>query len=555
MRQRARFIPFACLVVLMGAAIAIGSDESRVIRLRHALVAAYSLLLPQPTGLNDLALIRRVDGNPTGVNVFLEQEVEEWKIRRSLQLIQSAGFGWIRQQMLWAEIEPDAPGRFVDRATGGSSWEKYDRIVRLAREHGLRVLFRVDTSPAWARASSSKLESPPDDVEQFGRFVGLVADRYRGQIEYVQIWNEPNLPYEWGDRAPDAAAYTRMLEAARLHARRANIDIKIVSAALAPTTEFSEKGRNDLLYLQEMYDAGARHAFDVLGANAYGLRSGPDDRRFALDRDVNFSRPVLTRQVMVRNGDSSKPIWAAEVGWNALPEDWPSKSLWGRVDRATQASYTARAIERARSEWPWLDGAFIWHFRIVAPEGRQLQQYYFNMVDDAFEPLPVYGAVQRVLTSPRIAGRGARSQDDAAVWYDDYWSATNDGRAEGGSYRRATEAGATARLRFRGSDLAIQVGGIPGRGRIAWLVDGGVARGEWTSASDQERFSAPLSVATGLADGVHVLDVVALEPDTRLDGFVVDQALGWPGNEASTALLIGGIAVILVSIGVGHRAG
>ena len=36
--------------------------------------------------------------------------------------------------------------------------------------------------------------------------------------------------------------------------------------------------------------------------------AGPDDRRLAIDRDVNFSRPVLVRQLMVRNGDAGRPI-------------------------------------------------------------------------------------------------------------------------------------------------------------------------------------------------------------------------------------------------------
>src|SRR5262249_16554338 len=159
---------------------------------------------------------------------------------------------------------------------------------------------------------------------------------YRGRVRHYQVWNEPNLPFEWGDRPPDAAAYTRMLKIAWVRIHAVDRDAVVISAALAPTTEFSEKGINDLVYLQQMYDAGARGVFDVLGANAYGLLSGPDDQRGALDRDVNFSRPVLVRRLMVRNGDADRPIWAAEVGWNAVPEGSGIPDLWGRVDRQTQ---------------------------------------------------------------------------------------------------------------------------------------------------------------------------------------------------------------------------
>ena len=55
---------------------------------------------------------------------------------------------------------------------------------------------------------------------------------------------------------------------------------------MAPTIEESDRALNELLFLQQMYDAGARGAFDVLAVQAYGLRSGPDDLRLA-SGDVN----------------------------------------------------------------------------------------------------------------------------------------------------------------------------------------------------------------------------------------------------------------------------
>ena len=56
---------------------------------------------------------------------------------------------------------------------------------------------------------------------------------------------------------------------------------------------------NEQIYFQQMYDAGAKDYFDIMSVMAYGLRSGPDDRRLTL-QDVNFSRPLLVREIMVR---------------------------------------------------------------------------------------------------------------------------------------------------------------------------------------------------------------------------------------------------------------
>ena len=58
--------------------------------LRHIVVSAYTMLLPDPRSPDDLLPIANTEGNPYGINVFLEQEVEETKVRRSLE----SGFGF-----------------------------------------------------------------------------------------------------------------------------------------------------------------------------------------------------------------------------------------------------------------------------------------------------------------------------------------------------------------------------------------------------------------------------------------------------------------------------
>ena len=108
-------------------------------------------------------------------------------------------------------------------------------------------------------------------------------------------------------------------------------------AKLAPTVEESDRALNELVFLQRMYDAGARGAFDVLAVQAYGLRSGPDDRRLA-SGDVNFSRTLVVRELMVKNGDAARPIWATEVGWNAPPAGYTGPVPYGAVNEELQAT-------------------------------------------------------------------------------------------------------------------------------------------------------------------------------------------------------------------------
>ena len=47
---------------------------------------------------------------------------------------------------------------------------------------------------------------------------------------------------------------------------------------------------------------------------------------------------------MVKNGDADKPIWIAEMNWNAAPEDVEPR--YGRVTLEQQARYLPLAYER-----------------------------------------------------------------------------------------------------------------------------------------------------------------------------------------------------------------
>ncbi|MCL4534677.1 MAG: cellulase family glycosylhydrolase [Bacteroidetes bacterium] len=521
------------------------AGQSLDMETRNDLMAVLSSLGSRPTDTADLVPIAHTDVNPYGVNVFLNQEVEEAKIRRSLEMIRDGGFGWIKMQMLWSEIERPAKGRYEDeKVDGETSWAKYDRVVDLAREYGLDLILRLDTSPDWARPGKSKIETPPDNYDDFGDFVYAVVSRYRGKVRYYQIWNEPNVKFEWGDEVPDAVAFTRLLRIAYQRAKQADPDCVIIAPALAPTIEVSERAISDLVFLQQMYDQGAGAYFDIASTNPYGLRSGPDDHRLDPEEDVNFSRPVLLRELMVRNGDAAKPIWAAELGWNALPLDYPGEPLFGRVSRQLQAKYTARAYQRAQEEWPWMGVMNLWHFRMIHDADKQQQQYYFGIVDDQFEPFPVYEALKAQAQQLPVLRRGYHQESHWALRYTGPWREVRDERAVLGVYRLAGGPDAELRFTFIGTDLDLVAARRPGGGRLLVTVDGAPALGLPRDAegrayvelqADAEEWQAHLPLARGLLDGPHEVRLIAEGP-AIVEGLVVDSSAGFPWVAALLAL-------------------
>jgi hypothetical protein len=383
-------IASAATLVLLGAGL--HSDD-----LRADLVALVSRWGARAVQTADAAVPPAAGLHPVGVNTFLEQEVEPAKRRQALALARAAGFGAIRQQFPWMEIEPDQKGVYWDARWQHSTWEKYDQIVALAEEYGLDILARLDTTPVWARPGNPSPSAPPADVRDYGDFVAAFVQRYAGRIRYIQLWNEPNLASEWGDQPVDPQAFAALLAEGYRRAKAANPAVVVVAPALAPTVEESPWAQSELRYLEALYAAGAGASFDILAVQAYGLL---DPAR------VNFSRPLLVRELMVRHGDAHKPVWAAELGWNALPPDFPGPAVYGRVSEAQQARYTVRALERIREEWPWLQRSFIWYLKRADDQRRDEAWYYFRLLEPDFTPLPVFHALREYLhTRPDLPRR------------------------------------------------------------------------------------------------------------------------------------------------------
>jgi hypothetical protein len=371
------------VVLLVLLALASGSAiDSSTIDVRHRVVAGLARPSTGTRGAVDI-----------GMNVFLEQEVEPEKRQRSLELLQRAGVTWVRQQLPWEQIEPVAKGQYTDPNFGGSTWAKFDDIVERSSRLGLRLILRLDTSPRWALPPSAVDGlSPPLSYDDYWDFVQQVAERYRGRVGVYQIWNEPNLSIEWGRQPPDPAAYVRLVRGAAERIRAADPNARVMLAALAPTLTESADAQNELLYLQQLYDAGLAGAFDIAAVQAYGLRGGPDDPR--VDRtDVSFSRPTLVRDVLLRNGDGARPIWATEMGWNVNPP-YLAEQRFGRVTSTLQARYTVRAFERVRQQWPWLEVVCVWFWKRPDDMHRGEDWFWFRLADPDFSLQPVYYALR-----------------------------------------------------------------------------------------------------------------------------------------------------------------
>ncbi len=492
--------------------------------------------------------------SPFGINTFLQGEVEPAKRERTLKMIHQAGFHWIRQEFPWEDIEIHGKGDFNDRRHEPyrSAWEKYDNIVELAGKYDLEIIARLSNPPAWSRAAGNEAGTlaPPDDYNDFGDFVHTVVSRYKGRIKYYQIWNEPNIYPEWGEGPVNPEEYTELLKIGYTRAKEADPEVVISSGALASTIELDlhPHGLNDFIFLQRMYNAGAKDYFDVLTMQGYGLWSGPGDRRMR-PRVINFSRPIYIRDIMIQNGDENKPIWISEMNWNAILEGHPAFPQYGRVTEEQQARYAVEAYQRVQEEWPWMGAVNFWFFKRPSDAERDQAWYYFRMVEPDFSPLPVYEAVRDYANRPPVMYKGYHQEDHWALEYQGGWRTVADDGAVLGAYRESRRAGDGLAFTFRGTDLYLVVVKSEAGGVLEVTLDG-LPPAEIDLHSSTLQYGVVVPVARGLPDRTHKVRItVKGEGDFRvgIDGFVVKHTPLY-----SIGRFAAGLVVVCCLLGIGY---
>ncbi|MCY4113795.1 MAG: O-antigen ligase family protein [Chloroflexi bacterium] len=488
-------------------------------------------------GLADLPELRHADAPAIGANTFLHREADPAKVERELELLASAGIGLIRQEILWVEIEPHAKGVYIDNH-GEDSWAKYDRIVDLAQGFGIEVLARLDRPPPWATPGfnpqeNTSIQMPPADFTDFADFAAAVAARYRGKVKYFQIWNEPNLFGEWGGRPPDPAAYLDMLREVGAAVRAANPDAVIVLAGLAPTIETGPDNLSDLLFLERLYQLGARGAFDIASSMSYGLFTGPRDPRIDASR-TNLPRAVLWREIMESHGDAGTPIWASEYGWMSLPPGWQGdQGIWGNHPAADQAAWTVDGIRRAREQWPWLPTIMIWAARWPHDTHPDDPTPFFGLLTRDLQPRDHMLALERAYADAPSAGIGLHQETHAAFTFDGPWPRVPSDWASLGFHRQTGQPDARLELRFEGDSVGLLTRRGPDMGQVRVRIDGHSALADALPrnaageailnlyAPEVERL-ARIPIARGLSQGPHVLELTVMaERDPRSSGGLV----------------------------------
>lgn len=330
---------------------------------------------------------------------------------RIIQAVKDIGFNWLKVQIEWKAFEP---------SKGNIAWGEMDRIVNEVHGNGLNLLFSIVKAPKWARPPHTdfSVEGPPANPQDYADFVGQVAARYCGRLKAIEVWNEQNINYEWGNEPPDPARYVQLLAAAYRAIKAVCPQMIVVSGALTPAGDVTIGGQwravDDINYLDAMYQHGLKNYSDAIGAHPSGYNCPPDgDWRTVTDPTAKFRGPFDNRHhswcfrgtmegyrnVMLKYGDGAKKIWATEWGWASVDglgvPPAPGYEYAADNTAQEQAEWTVRAFEIARS-WGWVGVMFLWNLNFAPVTGPQDEKAAWSIVDHNWQPRPVYYALKNM---------------------------------------------------------------------------------------------------------------------------------------------------------------
>ena len=227
----------------------------------------------------------------------------------------------IKAVRLW-----DTGTRWLDleTAAGSYNWATLDKLTSVAASEGLDVEFTFGGTPSWAGNGSPA--SPPNDVNLDGtgadanwtQFVTDLATRYKGKIQFYELWNEQNSTLSWTGAE---AQSVRMAEDAYR-------TIKGIDPSVLVLTPSQGGGTAEARGLTSYLQTGGGAYADIIafhGRSAGSLNANPD----AVAAIINALQPVISNPA---DGVVGKPLWNTEGGWRSNEV----------TDVNAQAAYVAR---------------------------------------------------------------------------------------------------------------------------------------------------------------------------------------------------------------------
>ncbi len=354
-----------------------------------------------------------------GIQAYCNLQEDLWS--GIVDRAQFMGFSWIKCQLSWKELEPDAKGSF------SAQFDAIKKNIIYAGRRSFKILLSVAKAPDWARPENARGQrnGPPANPADLGDFLSRLFDHFGPDSAYInafELWNEANTVDEWTGAPTDGATYMKYFSAGYKVIRAKAPSLMVITAGPTPGG-----ATDDRQWLQQIYDAGLPKNDPnlAIGVHPYGWANPPDTRCCASpskgwdNNKVFFFLDTVYdyRDIMVKNNDAQAKLWATEFGWAtfqglhykdhvngpaAIP---PAEGELGWMNILTeqqQADYVVGAFKLAQSGdlAGFVGPMFLWNMNFATLPGYvnedkpSLPEAGFSVLDMDWNTRPVYNLLQ-----------------------------------------------------------------------------------------------------------------------------------------------------------------
>ncbi len=281
--------------------------------------------------------------------------------------IEACGIRVVRETATWSQLQPK-PDVW--------SFQKFDRLKTLLERHRLEWLPVLCFNTPWATAADWKPVSPSrdrsdsrrPDYNAFGTYARTFLFRYRNDIRFIEVWNEPDLLHFANF---SAAEYAGLLERVFKAARESAPEVRVMTGGFASMT-VPEKASAEANFVRKCIELG-KGRYDLFNIHIHGpFLSYVDD----------IARMEKARREL---GDDT-PWYSGETAISSS----------GGVTEDKQAAVLVQKLIYA---WSRNAVGFNWYNLVEKkqfPEGHK--ERHFGLLTPEFQPKSAYAAY-RALTA------------------------------------------------------------------------------------------------------------------------------------------------------------
>jgi hypothetical protein len=278
-------------------------------------------------------------------------------------LAAQGGVKWSREELSWANIEPQAKGQFA--------WSTYDRRLGYDTANGINVIGMLLTTPKWASQNAGASDwfwYEPRNQNDYFDFVRAAVTRWKGQIHVWEIWNEPDVINTWkcAGTCNLAADYARLLQGAYAAVKSVDPNARVLIGGLS----VHDTNNQGMLFLNQVVAAsnGAIN-FDGLSIHPYMPDRVPEAMRpDSVVQNYQYRLNMANDWINAHGGRPGE-IWITEDGQSTCT------TCPYRYSEDDQASILARM------------------YGIAAAMPRVVQFDYFQFEDKFNNPADLWGGM------------------------------------------------------------------------------------------------------------------------------------------------------------------